>query len=73
MSGELSPEAESLTDTLEALSLSSRRLPGRLKKSFVWDYFQYDLTEDKSVCKVQQPDESVCGKSISGKYPTNLK
>ena len=49
---------------------------GRPKISPVWEYFIYDHTTDKSICQVasETPEtESVCGKSVTGKFPTNLK
>jgi len=40
----------------------------------VWDYFLYDVVTDKSICLVEQLDsQSICGKSIAGKFATNLK
>ena len=53
---------------------SLAQLPGRPKRSPVWEYFHYDSAEDRSICQVENPDtESLCGKSIAGKNPTNLK
>ena len=50
------------------------RPSGRPKKSPVWEHFLYDLFTDKSICQVEQLDsQSICGKSVAGKFPTNLK
>ena len=52
---------------------------GRPRRSLVWDYFDYDPVADKSVCQVlstssQNSDAIViCGSSVSGKFPTNLR
>lgn len=46
----------------------------RPKKSPVWDYFLYDVTTDKSICQMEQLDsQSICEKSVAGKFTTNLK
>ncbi len=45
---------------------------GRPRGSLVWNYFKY-LEEDKSVCLIGVGDQSQCGHSIKGKFPTNLK
>lgn len=69
-------------------SLSTTQTAGRPRKCAVWDYFNYDSTNNKSVCQVvinisaqsraSSPDlspttPSVCGHRISGKFPTNMK
>ena len=53
---------------------------GRPRKSVVWEYFEYDLVREKSICQVlksptlEDGDTSdICGQAISGKFPTNLK
>ena len=51
---------------------SSVQLPGRPTRSLVWEYYTYDRVVDKSICQVESPD-GMCGKSVSGKNPTNLK
>ena len=38
------------------------------KRSLVWEQFVYDEDAAKSICQVEE-----CGKSVSGKNPTNLK
>ena len=38
----------------------------------MWEYYTYDRVVDKSICQVESLDV-MCGKSISGKNPTNLK
>ena len=53
---------------------SSVQLPGHPTRSLVWDYFKYDPVVDKSVCQVEKLNtDSICGKSVAGKIPTNLK
>ena len=56
--------------------------PGRPKRSVVWDYFMHDQTNNKSVCQIEVtqdrgdrggPSKKVCGATVAGKYPTNLK
>ena len=56
-------------------STSERGSCGRPRRSFVWDYFTYDLNRNKSVCQVEAATSlgSVCGHCLSGKFPTNLK
>ena len=50
------------------------RPSGCPKKSPVWEHFLYDLFTDKSICQVEQLDsQSICGKSVAGKFRTNLK
>ena len=41
----------------------------------MWEYFKYDRDLDESICQIEIPlgPDSMCGKSISGKNPTNLK
>ena len=52
---------------------------GRLRRSLVWQYFDYDPIQEKSVCQVlfqssgNDSDNDVCGAAIAGKFPTNLK
>ena len=51
---------------------------GRPRKSVVWDYFIYDSIMNKSTCQILVTSDSnsgtkLCGHSITGKYPTNLK
>lgn len=53
---------------------SLAQLPSCPKRSPVWEYLHYDSAEDRSLCQVENPDtESLCGESIVGKNPTNLK
>ena len=62
------PFCEFLATALES------RPSGHPKKSPVWEYFLYDLFTDKSICQVEQLDsQSICGKSVAGKFPPNLK
>ena len=68
------------SESLSAVSVevspspSSVQLPGRPTRSLVWDYFKYDPVVDKSVCQVEKSNtDSICGKSVAGKNPTNLK
>ena len=51
------------------------QLPGRPKRSLVWEYFKYNHVLDKSICQIEKsPDtDSMCGKGIGGNNPTNLK
>ena len=44
-------------------------------KGGIWDYFKFDEKENKSVCmvNVNSEDETLCGKVLKGKFPTNLK
>ena len=52
---------------------------GRSRKSLVWEFFEYDPVTKKSVCQVlsaPSADSSasdICGHSITGKFPTNLR
>ena len=56
--------------------------PGRPKRSAVWDYFEYDASTNESVCQIlshprelspTSSDSMICGCSIAGKFPTNLR
>ena len=81
-----SPETLSVVSDVAASSSASQvgpsslqsplqsRPTGRPKKSPVWEHFLYDLLTDKSTCQVEERDsQSICGKSVAGKFPTNLK
>lgn len=46
---------------------------GRPRGSAVWDYFDYNEDENKSVCTVISPEGSQCYAKISGKFPTYLR
>ena len=52
---------------------------GRSRKSLVWEYFEYDPVTKKSVCQVlsaasvDSSASDICGHSVSGKFPTNLR
>ena len=50
---------------------------GRPRESSVWDYFEFNEEENKSVCIVEvgdcQNEPKLCGIKIAGKYPTNLR
>ena len=70
-----SAHSESLSTTSVKVSpgpSSSVQLPGRPTRSLVWEYNTYYRVVDKSICQVESPD-GMCGKSVSGKNPTNLK
>ena len=70
--GPLSPSESVSTEASSGPSPSS--VPGRPKRSPVWDYFCYNSTQEKSVCQVELlATETLCGKSITGKNTTNLK
>lgn len=65
----------------------SATVTGRPRKSVVWDYFEFDEDSNKSVCQIILPGpltatdtvahdsshDNICGHSIAGKFPTNLK
>ena len=77
-----SPETQSTVSDVAASVSASQVSPsplesrpsGRPKKSAVWDYFLYDIFTDKSICQVEQLDsQSIGGKSVAGKFLTNLK
>ena len=64
------------SSTLSTLSAEDETTESRAsqRRSAVWDYFQYDVAQQKSVCQVEQTGSgSLCGKNIAGKNPTNLK
>ena len=68
------------SESLSAVSVevspgpSSVQLPGCPIRSLVWDYFKYDPVVDKSACQVEKSNtDSICGKSVAGRNPTNLK
>ena len=46
---------------------------GRPRGSAVWDYFDYNEDENKSVCTVISPEGSQCYAKVSGKFPTTLR
>ena len=62
-------------------SVSRTATTGRPKKSPVWEYFDYDELQGKSLCQVLKvrPTSSdsdtseICGHKIEGKWPTNLR
>ena len=57
------------------LDLASKSA-GRPRRSFVWDYFEYDKDEGKSICQIVTGESSEarkCDHSVAGKYPSNLK
>lgn len=56
---------------LEDIS-SHSRAQTKKRRSCVWDYFEYNEAENKSLCIVIK-DDSICGKQITGKFPTNLR
>ena len=48
----------------------------------VWHYFVHDQDKNKSVCQIEVtrdhgdhggPSKEVCGATVAGKFPTNLK
>ena len=45
---------------------------GRRIESEVWSYFKYDAVTNRSSCVVES-DGKACGKTFTGKNPTNLK
>jgi hypothetical protein len=45
---------------------------GRKRASPVWIYFDYDVVNDKSFCKVKN-GETVCGRHIHGNNATNVR
>lgn len=45
---------------------------GRRIESEVWSYFKYDAVTNRSSCVVES-DGTACGKTFTGKNPTNLK
>ena len=56
--------------------------PGRPKRSPVWKYFVYHKEDNQSICQIKVsrdhgdqsgPSSELCGKTIAGKFPTNLK
>ena len=54
------------------------RIPSRFlvakKKHIVWKHFDYDTEKNRSVCNIKETSsDRVCGKEISGKFPTNLR
>lgn len=76
-------DSESAESIDQVLSVSPSPVPssgflcavGRPRKSPVWDYFLYDSGTNKSTCQVLACASSseICGHSLAGKYPTNLK
>ena len=82
-------EGQSQCQGSDSVSLSpptsSRATPetGRPRKSAVWDYFQYDEVLKRSICQVPLPPvctvgslethSDICGHSLAGKFPTNLR
>ena len=46
---------------------------GRPRNSCVWQFFKYLKEDDKSVCLITTDEDSPCGHSLKGKFPTNLK
>ena len=77
-----SSESESV-DMMQSSSPSPspvRKVPGRPKKSPVWDFFSYDPESNKSVCQIKagtggdEPGSSRAScDPIAGKFPTNLR
>ena len=55
-------------------SVSDYQGPLHWPSSPVWEHFLYNLISDKIICQVEQLDsQSLCGQSMAGKLPTNLK
>lgn len=60
-------------------SISQVATTGRPRKSQVWNYFEYDEVEKKSICQVLKASSvvsdssDICGSKTTGKFPTNLK
>ena len=60
-------------------SVSASATVGQPKRSPVWEYFEYDDLQRKSVCQVLKPTSSdsdtseICGHKLEGKFPTNLR
>ena len=48
------------------------RPSGRPKKSPVWEHFMI-FSQTKAYVKWNNSTQSICGKSVAGKFPTNLK
>ena len=54
---------------------------GRQRTSQVWNYFEYDAVQGKSVCQVlkvgtcssDSDNSEICEHKIKGKFPTNLR
>lgn len=75
----------SLSPTLPTSSYSAIEPlppPGRPKWSPVWKYFVYHKEDNRSVCQIEVsrdhgdqngPSWELCGITIAGKFPTNLK
>ena len=73
-------ESQSVSPAPSIVSTSHGTLLGRLLKSAVWKFFEYNAQIEKSVCQVIKSNSSadaaldqVCGHCIAGKYPSNLK
>lgn len=55
-------------------------ISGRHRTSLVWEYFEYDPLTNTSVCQIlsapsldSSSNADVCGHSVPGKFPTNLR
>ena len=46
---------------------------GRPRESPVWDFFVYNKSENKSVCQVPLSEDTLCCKTFSGRFTSNLK
>ena len=49
------------------------QISGRHKESIIWDYFDYDESMGKSICRVQISNNTVCNVKLEGQNPSNLK
>jgi hypothetical protein len=47
-------------------------LAGRKRDSPIWEYFEYDMASDKSVCKVSESGKPSCNIKLAGKNSSNL-
>ena len=71
------PLSPAFSTSSGASTSQAGRSTGRPKQSPVWGYFIFDDASNKSICQVivkkGSGSEEVCGHSLAGKYPTNLK
>lgn len=58
----------SVQESSSSVSASTYSRKSIVKRSLVWEYFEYEEDANKSVCRIED-----CEKSVPGKNPTNLK
>jgi hypothetical protein len=54
------------------MSSLAQLMAGRKRDSPVWEYFEYDVASDKSVCKVTESGKPSCNIKMAGKNSSNL-